>query len=648
MKMKILFFLCVLALLFGFGGCAGGTPPAAGEGGVSVTEPATHKVTSGLHKIQVGTTEYVLADAGSSEYSIVIPADADERTEEAASLLRTHMANSCGVGLPVLRDGSLAWSQDAKWIILGSEKLFSAAGLAMPADDIGRTGYYIKNAGSSVFIAANASFGILNGALEFLEHAVGYEMYSDDTVVYTAGERVMLPDFDVIDKPDFEFFVASNRMSEEGMRGMRYMDLEDIFIPVEGLLWHNTFAYLDPDDYPDRDAWFSPNKTQLCYTAHGIGEEYTAMMQAFMAKLIEAVNAAPEASTVTITIEDNTDFCTCTACSAEREKYGTDSAVVVKFCNDVSDRLAAYFEEQAQAGAAPREVDIMFFAYYKTSNPPVRMENGTYVPVDDSVVCRENVGVYIAPITASYSQDFYSEANSATAASIEGWGAVSDNLYMWLYETNYSHYLYPFDSFDTIGETFRFCKENGAVFMFSEGQYNQYHVTAFGKLKEYYNSKAMWDVNTEFSAVCDTFFPNYFREAAAPMRAYFEELQMHMKYLASAYPAEVNGNIYNNIAQARFWPKRTLDRWAEYIDEAYAAVARYETTSPTLYAALVKHIKIESIFIRFAQITLHVGSYSENTLREMRSSFKADCAELSITMLRELETLDAVFNEWGV
>ena len=158
----------------------------------------------------------------------------------------------------------------------------------------------------------------------------------------------------------------------------------------------------------------------------------------------------------------------------------------------------------------------------------------------------------------------------------------------------------------------------------------------------------MWNVNVDYSKVCDDFFSGYFRDAAEPMRAYFDELQAHLKYLEEAYPAEINGNIYNNIAQIRFWPKRTLDHWADYIDEAYAAIEKYKASEPALYETLKKHIKLESIFIRYAQVSLHLGSYSADMLQEMRRSFKEDCAELSITMLSEGKSLDSVFSGWDL
>lgn len=655
MKIKKTISVALSAVFLAAGcACGSGKNPGASAGPDpvgTVTETEEHKITTGLHKIGVEETDKIFIQGSRTDYGVVISSSADERTRKAAALLKNHIFAATGAGLETIEDdGTLTFDAAKKYIVVGDEALFLKAGLAMPTDDIGQTGYYIVSEGESVFIAVKSTFGIINGVLEFLSHTIGYEMYSADTVVYTAGDVVTLPRFDIADRPDFEFFLPSNSIVSDARVGMRFMDTSDIFIPVEGLTWHNSFAYLNPGTYAQaHPEWFSADKTQLCYTAHGDDEAYEEMMQAFMSKMIPVVDASPDVANITITIQDTNTFCNCAACTAEHEKYGTDAAVVIKFCNDVSDRLEAHFEELAlRDSAAKRDFNIIFFAYNKTTTPPVKKVNGEFVPCDESVICRDNVGVYIAPITATYDASFYDEVNQTTADAIRGWGALSDKLYMWLYETNYSHYLFPLNSYDTMIETYRFCKENNAVFMFNEGQWNQGNVTCFGKLKEYFNSKALWDVNSDYNKICDDFFANYFREAAEPMRAYFDELQAHLKMLEREYPADINGNIYNNIAQARFWPKRTLDHWMEYIAEAYSAIGKYKAEDGELYTSLERHIRLESIFLRYALISLHGGSYSDATLRELRLAFRDDCAELSVTMLNETSSLASVFSGWGL
>ena len=146
---------------------------------------------------------------------------------------------------------------------------------------------------------------------------------------------------------------------------------------------------------------------------------------------------------------------------------------------------------------------------------PAKKVNGVWVPYDDTVILDDNVGVYIAPASANYMHSFYDEVNQAEKEMIESWSALGNLIYMWLYETNFSYYFYPYNSYESMIESYRFCKANNAIFMLSLGQYNANVVTCFGRFKEYLNSKAMFDVNSNYAEIVDGFFTNYFNIGSA-------------------------------------------------------------------------------------------------------------------------------------
>lgn len=614
-----------------------------------VTEGDRHYQTGGLHKFDVTPRDLDFIVSGRTDYRIVVP-DAEADTEGMYQLQK-NIELATGATTDVVTESETMYSASAKLIVLNSRKLFDQARLAMPEDDIGQTGYYIKTKGNSVFIMANSHFGSTNGCLEFLKQTLGYEMYSSDTVVFREGDTFTLPNMEIIDKPDFEFHIQSNYVDSETATGMRFMESTDVFMPVNGLLWHNTFQYLPKNTYYESHReWYSELGDQFCYTAHGNEDSLEEMIDTLMIKLTEVVDAHPDIENVSVSMEDTSTWCTCPACAAEKEKYGVNSAAVVKFINRVAEKLDAYLAGQAEEnGTEKRNVNVLFFAYRQLESPPVKEENGKFVPVDESVRCRDNVGVYIAPINAAYNKSFYDDANLTTANAIKGWGACSERLFFWLYETNFSHYLFPFNSYDTMADTYRFCKENNGVFMFSEGQYNQGNTTAFGKLKEYFNAKMLWDVNTDYNTLVDDFFANYFRDAAPAMRTYFDQLQVHLKYIEEMDPVTLNGGIFNNIAQAKFWPKKLLDQWSALIDEAYSAVEIYRNSDPELYASLCSHINLESIFIRYAQLTLYSGMFSSDVLQQMRLAFKEDVGALEIYRPSEGSSgFTSLFNSWGL
>ena len=197
-------------------------------------------------------------------------------------------------------------------------------------------------------------------------------------------------------------------------------------------------------------------------------------------------------------------------------------------------------------------------------------------------------------------------------------------------------------------ESYRFCVENNGMYMFNEGQHNNGAVTCFGRFKEYFNQVSLFDVNSSYTAIVDDFFDNYFDAAATPMKQYFQELQDHCAYLEATYSTDLNGGIYNNIAQVRFWPKKLLDRWVSLIEDAYKAIEPLMSSNRSLYEAVKKNITLESIFPRYALLNHYSGKYSSETLKAMRLSFRNDCQTVGLTNLTENAQIDSVFSAWGI
>ena len=197
-------------------------------------------------------------------------------------------------------------------------------------------------------------------------------------------------------------------------------------------------------------------------------------------------------------------------------------------------------------------------------------------------------------------------------------------------------------------ESYRFAYENHGMYMYNEGQHNNGAVTCFGRFKEYLNAVSLFDVNTDYNSIVSDFFSNYFGDASEAMLKYFHELQEQLKYIEATYSSDINGTIYNNIAQSRFWPKRLLDRWNGYVEEGKEAILKYKETNRTLYEALYENLTLESIFPRYALLNHYSGKYSSETLKSMRQSFKEDCNKVNVTQLNENATMNSVFDSWGI
>ena len=438
-------FAAISLFSCGAGACRkrGGEDNGYQSGGNTVTIGAADTHVSGtLHKVNVTeNADRIFAKNGVTQYKIAVTDDA--RAKEAANFIAKHVYAATGANLEIVVSSEVTYEKSMKYIVIGDSALFAAAGLTMPSDDLGQTGYYIRTAGDSVFLAVYASHGYQQAALCFLRQTIGYDMFSADMVVYEkSGET--LPDMDITERPDFEFHRGGNGESSATAYGMGFNLASDIFIKVQEY-WHNTMYYLPYETYGNKDdeenyhpEWYAApgvaaESNQICATAHGNAESLKKMEETVADTVYRHLEDNPDRYAITFTVMDNNNVCKCEACTAEREKYGTDSAAYIKLVNNVSDEVDKRFEKEGKR----RDYMLMIFAYQITAQPPaVKQADGTYKAVAEEMKLHKNVGVYIAPSTAEYTYSFYDAENAATAQAIEGWAALTDdNIFFWLYET---------------------------------------------------------------------------------------------------------------------------------------------------------------------------------------------------------------------
>lgn len=616
-----------------------------------VEYPEDHYVKNTLHKVKV--TE---SDNSTADYTILV--EDNEQAKTAAAFIQSNVYQATGYTLPIVQDETVSLTADSKYIVIGRQDLFNASGLTMPEDDLGNAGYYIKSAGKTVFIACENVRGYQYGALAFLRETLGYDMIAYDTIIYEKSGQTV-PVMDIIEAPDYEMSVNNVTFGSDAyFYGMGQIRQDDAWvIPEGGGFIHNSFRYLPPAEHTDKKSlWYSTGQYQLCYTARGDENELSQMVDIVAQKMKVALDENPTQTDISISIQDNLYSCTCTACKDEYQKYGTDSAALIKFVNKVAEKLDTWYEAEAtQNNTEKRKFYVALLAYNKFFNAPVKEVNGKYEPIDESVRCNENVGVWIAPIGAQYNRSFYELENESVAKNIEAWASLTDRMYFWLYQTNFSSFLFPYNSFEAMTETLRFCKSYGAVYMYNQPQSSQGTsadaMTGFHIFKLYLNKCAMFDVNVDYKDCLDKFFKYYYLDASDAMREFYDELIVWVGQLEGNYAEFGGGSIYsrydNDKAQS-FWPKKKLDQWLSILDRAYDSIKKYKTENPDLYQRLYAHILKESIFPRYVLITVYEGKYKPSVLNQMRADFKKDCMSLGISCYEEGEYLTVKYEEWGV
>ena len=590
-----------------------------------------------------------LASNGETEYKIVIPENASSLIQIAVSDFNKFFSEATGVSMPVVKDSE--FNGDGKFISVGETTLLKNTEITYSFDELGRDGYKIITEGDDLYLIGGADYGSMYASYELLEILVGFDFFAEDCYTVTKGlTQVPLYDLSMTDIPDFPIRVASDKIVESSnqmLYRLRERPQSENFLTVKNYWAHNSIKYIE--DSPDvNDSWYNNSKTQLCYTAHGDEAEYGKMLNAAFDSMKEALIQTTDRDGVTFTMEDNHDYCNCSACTAMTEQYGALSSTIILFLNDLNSMVREWFETEEGKPYA-RDLRIVFFAYnsYEAAPASYNESTGKYEPIngikmDDGVYCM------LAPIQMDYYRPSTDPLNQEYYTNLKAWGDFANgNLYLWYYSTNFWNYLAPYDCFDSFAENYRVAAEYNTFYLFDQRQTDESGaITGWSTLKDYICSKLAWDVNENPEELTDKFFEGYFGPAAPEMRVIFDQLRLLTEYNKEHNEMGGNATIYLSLTDEKFWPKDVLQQWMVQYDLAVEKIAPLKESNPALYESYLEHIQKEKI----STLYLLVECYSYNTSVTLIDAYKAEFKELAdklgVTKYHESSDISNLYDKW--
>lgn len=540
-------FLTVLLAAVLAAGCfaCGGQPGNGGEN----AETDGYDMNEG---IDLGSAKLAFAGKG-AEYSIVIPAEASECVAYAAQELSDFAAQATGRAIPVCTDAE----SPSKFISIGRTAQLERSGIEADYSKLNYDGFFIKTKDGNVYIDGANDRGRLYGVYDFLERFAGVRFVAYDcTHVPKAETLTFYERTDITETPLFRYrnyftadileqqeFAARMRMySESTPENDRYGATHEFYTNETYGNVHNIFDYLREDEYPKSEypefyvsTYHHVNTyDDVCYS-NGVDEEgeleYSfeekkTVANIVLHSLIEYATQDPEAKIFMIGISDAADsYCTCPTCSARVEKYGGfRSSTLILFMNLMARELEKAFPD--------REIDLKFFAYYWSEQPPVKEENGTYVPLDEKFVLHDNLYAYYAPIGANYAYALSdSSHNGAAYSTLKRWQALTDRFFLWDYDTMYDNYIWYYPNLEYLAENIRWYSEIGVESVLQLGAYTSPEDWQ-NKLKIYVASKLYWHPDRNVGELVDEFIRLYYGERAAPfVRNFLNVMEGHFAYL---------------------------------------------------------------------------------------------------------------------
>lgn len=643
--LKLASLLLAFTSLFSVVGCNGcnGNDGNSSSGNTSEnfieTDKGLGEVEGSSHQQQVGTTEYKLLSDGQTEYKILVNPEERAAHSEAINELQNLFLSATGVKFEVETNDMIAYDENAKYISLGNTGMLETSGIIVNEDEIGAQGFQIVTKGQSIFICGQKR-GVLYGVYSMLNTLIDFETYSDKiTYMKKNVKDIPLPKFNVTEAPDIEYRipVMGSTLNNRTITNRMFMQSKDEIIVAEGNA-HNILTYIVPiEEHIDEHAgWFSGDRTQLCYTAHGDEEEYALMVNTAVENIQHFLDKSPNQSSFAITQMDVQTWCECTTCQGLEDYYGTNAASQIMFINDVT----SIVEEWLNTERDGREVDFMFFAYHKSEGAPARRdENGNWVAIDDKVKVNDNVSVWIALIYEDYTQNVDSPSSVNMRNTMESWHACANSYYIWAYNVYFDNYLIPYDSYGAIQDMVKYFVSHDTRFLWAQGNWNLHQNTGYDDLKNYLFAKLMWNCNLDVNELISDYFDKVYREAADIMEGTFWTWRALSQQQAALGKS---GNIYSSPKDTKFWPKRYLVGQLEAMEEAKKAIEHYKTTDAELYQAIYDSIVCETISPRYLLLDLYFNTFSTVELAKFKEEFKNDVNRLDFNMMSEQATIESV------
>ncbi len=648
MKKKIISLICLLAIcISAFAACKQETPDQGEENETAVNEEI---VNEGIYDVEASGKNII--DNKVSDYKILIPAEPSSKVLFAANELQLFLNESTGVELQIVYEGSD--SSSGKYISLGPTTLAENSGVKAEYSTLGSDGFIIKTIGDNLYIIGGSEFGTLYGVYGFLENEINYDYFSVDLYTLDKADTLPLNNYDIVDIPDIATrvtnagFQYNDATVANRMRVRRY---DELVIPVNGAIWHNSFSYLPVATYAEEHPeWYSAIGDQLCYTAGGDAESLAEMQDIVIDIMYNAFmeKSSLEKTKIVMAIQDTFTRCTCQACNAIVDKYGTISASLVMFFNKIASELEAKMRESGDWRAD--EFQIVFYAYNEYAVAPVKKVtdsegNTVYEAIDSDVEMNKHLCPYYClwrGMNYSHSIKDDVDNNRLYYDSLCGWSALaSGGLHIWGYDTQFSCFIVPYNSFGSIQDLMVNLKENNAVQVVMQSQeMQQSEATGFHNLKYYLQSKLMWDTDRDVEELTDKFFKAAYGSQADAVKEIYMEIRAHTTYVYEADLMEPYANSSNPDGLV-CWPRELMTRWLDKMEESIAIMKNNGENSHFL--------ETETVFPLYFIIT----GYEEYFTDEQMQEYKQLCADRmrasGITHFREGSgAVGTLFQAWGI
>ena len=518
----------------------------------------------------------------------IVCTDNNDTNLQAANLLNHFIELISGTTLPIVQ-GTPTYKNA---IILGEQTTKAS-----------HDGFEFATTNGSLHIKNGGHKGTIYGVVTLLEKYLGVNYWAKDSYSINKQPSITIPEINYAESPAFRYRQTFSYGNEDPIYKLwfRLDEPNEVFI---NNMWVHTFNQILPAKrfgkaHPE---WYSfingkrqpGDHSQWCLTNNEVFE-------AVCHQLDSIFKANPNLKTISISQNDgNNTNCQCHECKAVDEYEGSPSGNIIRFLNKLATR---YPSKQFST-----------LAYLFSMTPPLHtkpLPNVNIMLCD--IDCKREV-----PLTDNESGQWFTQA-------LEGWGRISDNIFVWDYGINFDNTVSPFPNFHILKKNLQLFKKNHATMVFE--QVNGHRGVDFSEMRAYMLGKLMWNPNLDSDSLMQTFLHGYYG-AAAPFLYQYHKI-MEGALLASGTPLWIYDSPISH--KNGMLNKHLRKTYNELFDKAEAAVSNDST--------LTRRVRMARLPLQYSELEIARTETTGNKTNIVKklNLFESRTTEYNIPSLNERE-----------
>ena len=547
-----------------------------------------------------------------SNYEIVYVGNVTESLYKPAELLKTYIDKISGSNITIVDENSQ--NIDKKKIFVGKTA----------SNSLQKNELSINVDGQNLIISGGSEEAVQHAVLVFLEEFLGCKWYTPTVEEIPTNPTLEIPkSLNFKYTPDITTRTVHSRLFYESPAFAEKQKVTKVAFPyyVPNARVH-TFNKFMPEElfFKDHPEYYAlrGNKrtpTQLCLTNKKVlgivKDSVTSLFQQF-----------PEAVVISVSQDDNQQYCECENCSAIDKKEDSHAGTMIHFVN----KIAKTFPNKT----------ISTLAYQYTRKPP-------------KVKPEENVLITLCSIECDRSAPIQEKCRDF-ADDLIGWSKLTNNIRIWDYTTQFTNFLAPFPNLLTIQPNIKFFRDQHTTWVFEQHSNNP---SELFELRSYLMAKLLWNPDLELNDLIKEFTDGYYKEAGIFVRNYID--LVHEKILEDQ---NFFLFLYGDPSQAfdSYLNAELLEQYDTFFDKAEKVVS-YDPD-------IVERVKIARLSIDYAILEACKKGLSEKykliskndqglmnvnaLVKDKLENFYKTCNKANITLMNEMGfTVEEYYNSYN-